>query len=148
MEGIHFVFADLTGVFDHLIHQVIGIDYGAFAGFHLTVRKFDHAVGEMDEFFAEGESKSVEKDGEHFEMVLLLVTYHIDHLVDGEILETQFGGTDILGHIDGSAVRAEQQFLVESVFGKVCPYRTVFTAVELSGRKTFLHFGLTFEIGV
>ena len=63
-------------------------------------------------------------------MVVLLVSYHIDHFVDRIVVETQFGSSDILCHVDGSSVGTEQQFLVQAVFGQVCPYGTVFTAVE------------------
>ena len=125
-----FLEINLFGILNHLIHQIVGIDYRSFAGFHLTIRQFNHAVGEVNEFFAEGESETVKQDRQHLEVVLLLVAYHIDHLVDRIVLEAELGGTDILGHIDGGAVGAEEQFLVQSVLGEVCPYRTVFAAVE------------------
>ena len=80
LQSIYLVLGNLLGVFDHLIHQIIGINYRSFTGFHLAVRQFDHAVGEMNELFAEWETKAVEKDREYFEVVLLFVTNDINHL--------------------------------------------------------------------
>ena len=81
-------------------------------------------------------------------MVLLLVTDHIHHLIDRIVLEAKLRRTDILGHIDRSTVRTEQQFFVESILGEVCPDGSVFAAVELTGRQAFLDFGLALEVGV
>ena len=148
LQRVDFILTDFVRVIHHLIHQIIGINHGAFTGFHLTVREFDHTVREMHKFLTEGESETVEQYRQYLEVVLLLVAHHIDHLVDGEVLEAKLGCSDILGHVDGSAVRTEQQFLIQSVFGEVCPNRTIFTTIELSTRQTFLHFGLTLEVGV
>ena len=102
----------------------------------------------MDELFAEGESEAVEQDREYLEVVLLLVTNDIDHLVDGVVLVAQLGGTDILGHIDRRAVGAEQQFLIQSVFLEVGPNGSVWAAVELTGSQSFLYFGFALQVGV
>ena len=87
----------------------------------------------MYEFLAKRETETVKKDRQHFEMVLLFVADHIDHLIDGIVLESQFGGTDILRHIDRCTVRTEQQFLIQTVLGEVSPDGTVLAAVELTG---------------
>ena len=55
-------------------------------------------------------------------MVVLLVAYHIDHLVDRVVLETHLSSTDILGHIDTGTIATKQQFLVESLVGEIGPY--------------------------
>ena len=81
-------------------------------------------------------------------MVFLFVADHIHHLINREVLETQFGCADILRHINGCAIRTEEQFLVQSVFGEVRPNRTVFAAVELTGSQTFLHFGFALEVSL
>ena len=81
-------------------------------------------------------------------MIVLLIADHIDHLVDGEVLETEFGGTDVLGHVYTGAVATEEQFLVETLGSKVGPYGTVLAAVENAFGKTLFHLFLTFEIGV
>ena len=54
----------------------------------------------MNKVFAPFEAEFVEEDGEHLEVVVLLVAHYVNHLVDGEVLETEFGGTDVLCHID------------------------------------------------
>ena len=63
-------------------------------------------------------------------MVVLLVTYYVDHLVDREILETEVGSTDVLSHINRSAVRTEQELLVEPLVGEVSPNRVIVLAEE------------------
>ena len=133
LQGIDLVLADLTCVFDHLLHQIIGIDYRTLTALHLTVRQFHHTVREMYEFLAKRKTETVKKDRQHFEMVLLFVADHIDHLIDGVVLEPQLGSTYILRHIDRCAVRTEQQFLIQTVLGEVSPDGTVLTAVELTG---------------
>ena len=79
-------------------------------------------------------------------MVVLLVAYHIDHLVNGEIGKAQFGRTYILGHINRSAVGTEQQFVVEPLSGQVGPYGTVFFAVEEAFLQTFHNLLLALQI--
>ncbi len=102
----------------------------------------------MDKLFAEGEAEAVKEDGEDLKMVLLLVADHIDHLVYRVILETQFGSTYILRHIDGGTVGTQQQLLVESVFRQIRPDRTVFAAVESAGSESLLYLGFALQIGV
>ena len=48
-------------------------------------------------------------------MIVLFVAHHVNHLVDGEILIAELSRADVLGHVDGSAVSAEQQLMVETV---------------------------------
>ncbi len=79
-------------------------------------------------------------------MIVLLVAYDIDHLVNGIVAVTQFGGADVLGHVDRSAVTAEKQFVVESFTGKVGPYRAVFLAVHFTCFEAFENFLLAFEV--
>ena len=102
----------------------------------------------MNQFFSEWEAKAIQENREHLEVILLLITHHIDHFVYRIVLKTQFGGTDILGHIDGRAIGAEQQFLIQTVLGKIRPNRPVFAAVESTGSETFLHFRFTLKIGI
>ena len=100
----------------------------------------------MYEFLAPFESEAVEKDGEHLEMVVLLVAHHIYHLVDREVLETHLGSADVLCHIHRCAVGAQQQFLVESLAGKVSPHRVVLVSLEESLGESFLHLCLSLEV--
>ena len=81
-------------------------------------------------------------------MIVLFVAHHIDHLVDGIVLETHLSSTDVLCHIDRSTITAEQQFLVESFVGEVGPDRVILMALEESLLKSFFHFCLTLEVGL
>ena len=81
-------------------------------------------------------------------MVVLFVSHHVDHLVDGEVLEAQLGCADVLGHIHAGTVGAQQELLVESLLGEVGPHRTVGTAVEEAFLESLLHLLLTFEVGL
>ena len=81
-------------------------------------------------------------------MVVLLVAHHVDHLVDGEVIEAHFGCTDVLGHVDACAVGAEQQLLVQAVLGEVGPHAAVVLAEEEALGQTFLHLLLAHEISV
>ena len=58
----------------------------------------------MNEVFAPFEAQAVEQQRQHLEMIVLLITHHIDHLVYGIILEAQLGRAYILGHVDRRAV--------------------------------------------
>ena len=102
----------------------------------------------MDEFFAEGESEAVEQDGQHFEVVLLFVTHHVDHLINRIILKTQFGRSDILRHIDRSTIGAKEELLIQSVFGKISPNRPIFATIERTTYQPLFYFGFALEIGV
>ena len=81
-------------------------------------------------------------------MIVLLIAYDINHLVDGKILITEFGGTDILCHIYRSAVAAQKQLVVKTGIGKVGPYRAVILPVHDALVKSFEHFLLALEIGI
>ena len=91
--------ANTTGIFHHQLHQVVGIDNGTLTALHLAVGQLYHAIGEVYQFFAPLEAKTVQKDGEHLEVVVLLVAHHINHLVDGVVLEAHLSSTNILRHI-------------------------------------------------
>ena len=81
-------------------------------------------------------------------MVVLLVADHVNHAVNGVILETQLGGTYILCHIDRCAVTAQQQLLVQTVLSQVGPYGTILLAEEKALLETFHHGLLTFKVGL
>ena len=94
------------------------------------------------------EAQFIQQDREHLEVVVLLVAHHVDHLIDGEILEAQLGCTDVLRHIYAGTIGTEQQLLIQALLGQVGPYRTVFSAIEETLLQTFFHLLLTFQIGV
>ena len=87
-------------MFDHTFYQIVCVYHGAFAALHLTVGEFDHAIGEVHEALAPFKAETVEEEREDLEVIVLLVAHHIDHLVDGIVAETEFGSTDVLGHVD------------------------------------------------
>ena len=102
----------------------------------------------MHQFLAPLEAEAVEQDGEHLEVVVLFVAHHVDHLVDGEVVEAHGGSADVLRHVDAGAVGAEQQFLVETFLGEVSPHAVVVLAEEESFLQSFLHLLLAHEISV
>ena len=81
-------------------------------------------------------------------MVVLFVTYDVDHLVDREVLETQLCRTNVLRHIDARAVSAEQQLLIKSVLCQVSPYRAVLLTEEESLAEALFYGLLTYQISV
>ena len=143
-----FFLGNIASVGNHGVHEVIGIDNGAFARLHLPFGEFHHAIGEVHEVFAPFETEAVEEDREHLEVVVLLVAYDINHLVDGIVDVAELGGADILSHIHRSAVGAEQEFVVETGIGKICPHRAILLAIHDAFFESFEHFFLPFEIGV
>ena len=81
-------------------------------------------------------------------MVILFVAHHINHLIDGEIFETQLGRTDVLRHIHRCPVAAQQQFVVEPLCRQVGPYRAVLFPIHDTLFQSFEHFLFPFEIGL
>ena len=133
---------------NHARNQVVGIYHRSLAALHLAVGQFHHTVGEMHEVFAPLEAEFVEQDAQHLEVVVLLIAHHVDHLVDGEVLEAQRGGSDVLRHVDARAVGAEQEFVVEPLAREVGPHAAVFFLEEDALRQSFLHHALAHEVGV
>ena len=80
-------------------------------------------------------------------MIILFITYHVNHLVNGKIGKTQFGRTYILCHINRSSVGTEKQFMVKSFSGQVGPYGTVLSAIEETFLQALHNFLLTFQVG-
>ena len=89
-----------TSLFDHAFYQIVGVYHGAFTTLHLAVGEFDHAIREVHEALAPFKAETVEEEREDLEVIVLLIAYHVDHLVDGIVAETEFGSTDVLGHVD------------------------------------------------
>ena len=117
-------------MFDHAFYQIVGIYHRTFAALHLTVGEFDHAIREVHKALAPFKAETVEEEREDLEVIVLLIAYHVDHLVDGIVAEAEFGSTDVLGHVDRSAVCAEEEFFVQTFLGEVSPHRTIFAAIE------------------
>ncbi len=94
------------------------------------------------------EAEAVQKYGQHLEVIVLLVAHHIHHFVNGEVAETEFGGADVLSHVDRSAVRAEQQLVVQSLGRQVGPDGTVLPAVHLAFLQALQHQLLALQVGL
>ena len=137
----------LGGV-DHLFHQVVSIDYRTLTALHLAFGQFHHTIGEVYQALAPLKAQTVEQDGQHLEVIVLLVAHHVDHLVDGIVGETLFGRTDVLRHVDRRTVSTEQQLVVEAFAREVGPHGTVFLAVEKTFLQSFEHFLLAFQVCV
>ena len=58
----------------------------------------------MNQVFTPLEAQLVEQYRKHLEVIVLLVTYNIDHLVDREVLESQLSRSNVLGHIHTGSV--------------------------------------------
>ena len=102
----------------------------------------------MHQTLAKSEAQFIQQDGEHLEVVVLLIAHHIDHLVDGVVVETQLRRTNILGHIDRGTILTEQQLLVQTIFRQVSPYRTILPTVEDTLLQTFQYLCLTLQVGL
>ena len=81
-------------------------------------------------------------------MVVLLVADHVDHLLRVELLVTQLCGAEILRHIDGRAVLAQQHLLVQALTGEIDAHGTILVFVERALVQTFLHQALAKQIGL
>ena len=81
-------------------------------------------------------------------MVVLLVANDIDHLVNGIVLETHLGSTDVLRHIYRCAVATQQQFLVQTFVGQVSPYRVVLVALKETLGESLFHLGFTLQVSL
>ena len=81
-------------------------------------------------------------------MVVLLVAHHIYVTVEFVLCETLLCGAEVLRHINGGAVAAEQQFAVEAVGGEVAPHAAVGILHEDAHVEPLLHQALAQQIGV
>ena len=91
----------------------------------------------MVNLFAPFETEFLQNQLEHGEMVILLVSNHIYQFFGIEILLAELCRAEVLRHINGSAVLAEKQFLVEAVAGEVGPNGAVVLAEKNAVLKTF-----------
>ena len=102
----------------------------------------------MHEALAPFESQAVEQYGQHFKVIVLLVSYDVYHFLNGEVLVSQFGGAYVLCHIHRCAVGTYEQFFVEPFVAQVGPNTAVVLAEENAFVKPVLHKGFAYEIGI
>ena len=132
----------------HTVEEVVGVDHRAFARFHLAFGQFHHTVGHVVDGVGPGEAQLAEDEFEHLEVIVLLVAHHVDDLVEVILVVALLGRTQVLGHVDRSAVLAEQQFLVQAVCSQVAPHAAVVAAVEHTFLKALFHKGFAILIGL
>ncbi len=94
------------------------------------------------------ESQFGEDQLENLEVVVLFVAYDVDVGVEFVFRETAFCGAQVLGHVNGRAVGAQQELAVEPVGGEVAPYAAVGILDEDTHVQAFLHQFLAEQIGV
>ena len=102
----------------------------------------------MDQILSPLEAEAVQQNGQHLEMVILFIAYHINHLVDRIILKTQFGCSDILGHIDGCTILTKQKFFIKSLIGQIGPNRPIIMTNKETFFQSALYFCLSYQIGL
>ena len=100
----------------------------------------------MHQALAPLKSEFIQQDRQYLEVIVLLVTYHVDHFVDGIIGKTQLSRTDVLSHVYRSSIAAKQQFVIQSFGCQVSPDRTVFLLEEETFLKAFHHFLFAFQV--
>ena len=148
---VHFAkfIGNLSGGRAHFEEQVVGVDHGAFAGLHFAFREFHHAIAQVVVQIGLGEPEFLEDEKQDLEVVLLLVADRVDLSVQiWKIFEAQDGRADVLRHVHGGAIAAQQQLFVKSVFGKVHPNGAiVLLEKEALGESSF-NMLLAEEIGV
>ena len=81
-------------------------------------------------------------------MIILLVAHHIDHLINGIILEAHFGRADILRHINTGAIAAKKQLLIQALVGEVCPDGVILMTLEEPLCETLFNLGLSLQVGL
>ncbi len=94
------------------------------------------------------ESEFGEYEFKHLEVIILLVTYHIDVRIEMRLLETPFRSTEILGDVHRCAVASQKYLSVESVRCQIAPYAAVRVLYEDALFKTLLHQLLTQKISL
>ena len=94
------------------------------------------------------ETKFIEQDRKHLEVIVLFVTYYINHLINRVIGKTKFSRTDILSHVDRSTVTTEKELMIQSFGSQVGPYGTVFFLVEETFFQTFHYLFFSFEVSI
>ena len=96
-----------------------------------------------------GESKFLEDQEQHLEVVLLLVAHGVHLAVEvGEVGKSEDGCADVLGHVNCGAVAPEKEFFVQAVVGEVHPDGAVLFLKEHPVDQALLHMLFAKEVGV
>ena len=90
----------------------------------------------------------IEQDRKYLEVIILLITHNVNHLVNRIISETKFGRTNILCHVDRGSVTTKKQFVIQSFGSQVRPYGTIFFLEEETLLEPFHHLLFSFEVSI
>ena len=85
---------------------------------------------------------------QHIEVVNLLITNDINQFFWVVFVIAQLRRAKVLGHVNRSAIAAEQQLLVQALIAKVAPYGVVVATIEHAFFEAFLHQGFAQEVGL
>ena len=136
------------GLLVHLFDEVVSVDDGSLARFHLALGQFNHSVGQMVDAVGPLEAELLEDKLEDGEMVVLLVTDDIDMGVKTVLGEAAFRRAEVLGDVDRSSVGTEDELAVEAVCSQVAPYGAVRVTDKRSILQSFLYKLLTQQVSV
>ena len=132
----------------HRLHQIICIDDRTLAALHLAIGQLHHTVGEVDKLLAEGEAELIKQNGEDLEVVLLLITHHVDHTVDGVVSEAHLRCAYVLSHVDRCAIGAKKDLAIQTILAEISPHGAVLVPDKESLVQSAKHLFLSLEIGV
>ena len=81
-------------------------------------------------------------------MIILLVSYGIDHSVNMKIFYSLDGRTYVLSHVNRGTVTSKHDLLIKSVGSKINPHAAVILTIKNTFFKTFGNHIFSKEIGV
>ena len=132
----------------HRLHQIICINDRTLTALHLAVGELHHTVGEVDKLLAEGEAELIEQNGEDLEVVLLLITHHVDHAIDGVVSKAHFRRTYVLSHVDRRAIGAKQDLAIQTILTEISPHGAVLVPDKEPLVQSAKYLFLSLKIGV
>ena len=140
------LFGSLLCLLIHGLDKVVSIYNGTLAGLHLSFRQLYHTVRQVVDLVCPVKAKLLKYELKYLEMIILLITHHINVGVKIIVCETPFGGAKVLGDVNGSTVAAKHQLAVKTVGGKVAPYGTIGLTLEYTHIKALLNQFLTKDV--
>ena len=91
----------LTSRLHHRLDQVVGIDHRPLARLHLSLGKLHHAVRQVRDVVAPRSiAQFLQHELQHLELVVLLVAYAVDHVVEAVVSGPPVTPAPILRPVD------------------------------------------------
>ena len=81
-------------------------------------------------------------------MIVLLITYYINHLVNRIVCKAKFSCTDILRHINRCTIATKKQLMIQTFSSQIRPNRSVLFFEKETFFQPFHNLLLPFEISV